>query len=58
LLDDFRVYDDWLNASDILKIYGNGSGDLAGRSHLGYSFGGRWQSGCGQDSFQKKWITR
>ena len=28
LLDDFRVYDDWLNASDILKIYGNGSGDL------------------------------
>ena len=28
LLDDFRVYDDWLDATDILKIYGNGSGDL------------------------------
>ena len=28
LLDDFRVYDDWLNASDVSKIYGNGSGDL------------------------------
>ena len=26
LLDDFRVYDDGLHASDILNIYGNGSG--------------------------------
>ena len=28
LLDDFRVYDDVLSASDILQVYGNGNGDL------------------------------
>ena len=28
LMDDFRVYDDVLSASDILQVYGNGNGDL------------------------------
>jgi hypothetical protein len=28
LLDDFRVYDDWLSPSDVQSIYGNGSGDF------------------------------
>ena len=30
LMDDFRVYDDVLSASDILQVYGNGNGDLPG----------------------------
>ena len=58
LLDDFRVYDDWLSSSDIQKIYGNGSGDLQVIPQFDIPSVVDGNPVTGRVHFVEEWITR